>query len=386
MSPLEVAYGLVLGQTAEPAWPVVTGRRGDHTVVARALDAVIGAALERAPCLVSFSGGRDSSALLAWATRLARRHGYDLPVPATLFIPGDSDADEQAWQDHVLSHLGLTDRLIFSISDELDAVGPVAGTALHRHGLLWPFNTHMHLPIIAAAQGGSVITGFGGDELGRSSEFARSAQVLSRRKKPMASDVKVLGLALSPDVVRRRVFRHRTRGLLEAMPWLTPSAVAALTRAVAEDDVTVPIGWATTLREWFRQQRYFQICQQSFAVVGRSYDVDVVHPFVAPDVLGALAAVGGFGGLGSRASLMQFLFADVLPAEIIQRRSKASFSNVLWTDTSREFARQWSGGGVDSQYVDVGALRAHWSSGTADMRSLALLQSAWLFDHPAPDR
>ena len=51
-------------------------------------------ALRRPPCLVSFSGGLDSSALLAVATAVARREGLDDPVPATLVVPGSPESDE----------------------------------------------------------------------------------------------------------------------------------------------------------------------------------------------------------------------------------------------------------------------------------------------------
>ena len=347
--------------------------------VAAELDRVIGAALRRTPCVISFSGGRDSSALLAWAVQLARRDGHDLPIPATLIIPGDSAADESAWQHTVLAHLGITERWEFTVSDELDAVGPVATAALRRHGVLWPFNTHMHLPIIAAARGGAVITGFGGDELGRSSQFARAAQTLTGRRGVHLPDALIVGLALSPAPVQRAVFARRNKAELAAMPWLTADARQQLSAGLAADEATVPLSWARTLRTWFGSQRYFEVCQASFAALGSAYDVAVTHPFVAPGVRHALAAQGGFAGLGNRESLMRVLFGDVLPREIIERRSKASFSNVLWTDTAREFARDWSGQGLDESLVDVAALRRHWS-GDADMRSLALLQTAWLHD------
>jgi hypothetical protein len=44
------------------------------------LEELISPALERPPCVIGFSGGRDSSSLLALATHLARREGLPMPV------------------------------------------------------------------------------------------------------------------------------------------------------------------------------------------------------------------------------------------------------------------------------------------------------------------
>ena len=39
-------------------------------------------------------------------------------------------------------------------TDELDSVGPVAQAVLRRHGPLWPFNAHFHMPLLERASGG----------------------------------------------------------------------------------------------------------------------------------------------------------------------------------------------------------------------------------------
>ena len=63
-----------------------------------ALDDAIRPALVDGPCYVTFSGGRDSSAVLAAATALARREGHALPVPVTRVYPDLPDTDESDWQ------------------------------------------------------------------------------------------------------------------------------------------------------------------------------------------------------------------------------------------------------------------------------------------------
>jgi asparagine synthase (glutamine-hydrolysing) len=352
--------------------------------VAAAIDAALRPALLRPPCLLSFSGGRDSSALLAHAVDLARREGLEPPIPATLVIPGDSDADETEWQDTVLRHLGIIDRIRFRVGTELDCVGPVARDMLREHGLVWPFNTHMHVPIFAAAAGGTVVTGFGGDELGRSSEHARAAQVLARRRGPTRADLLIVGLAAAPPPVRRAVYRRRNRQRLDTLPWLTATARRALADDLARHDASVPIGWRSTVTDWWSTRRYFRLVEQSFATVAEPWDVRVVHPFADGGVRAALARQGGFGGLGSRSELLDVMFGTLLPAAILHRRSKAAFSNVLFTDVGRAVAAELSGGGIDPDLVDVPALRHHWAEARpVDMKTMAALQTGWLFDEGA---
>ena len=78
LSPLEIAAGVPLPER-EPR------TRLERTDLAprAALDQAILSGLQRAPCVVSFSGGRDSSLVLAAAVDAARRHGLPLPVPVT---------------------------------------------------------------------------------------------------------------------------------------------------------------------------------------------------------------------------------------------------------------------------------------------------------------
>ena len=54
---------------------------------------------------MSFSGGRDSSALLAVALNVARRQGLPEPVALTLRYSENTDTEESAWQKLVVDHL-----------------------------------------------------------------------------------------------------------------------------------------------------------------------------------------------------------------------------------------------------------------------------------------
>ena len=96
-----------------------------------ALDDAIRSALVHGPCYVTFSGGRDSSAVLAAATALARREGHALPVPVTRIYPDLPDTDESDWQRAVIDHLGLTEWVRLELRDgESELLGPAARDAL----------------------------------------------------------------------------------------------------------------------------------------------------------------------------------------------------------------------------------------------------------------
>ena len=102
--------------------------------------------------MVAFSGGRDSCALLAVAVGLARREGIADPIPITLEF-ADAATIETGWQERALAHLGVEDRVRVAVADELDLVGPVAARGLRRHGLLYPANAHLVVPMARAARG-----------------------------------------------------------------------------------------------------------------------------------------------------------------------------------------------------------------------------------------
>src|SRR5262245_27960985 len=137
VSPLEVAAGIPLPSRAESmALP--------HTGLAprAALGLALMPALRRPPCVVSFSGGCDSSLVLAAATETARREGLPLPIPITVRVAGDAESDERWWQELVIRHLALPDWTRVEVGDDLDCIGPLAQSVLLRHGVLSPANVH----------------------------------------------------------------------------------------------------------------------------------------------------------------------------------------------------------------------------------------------------
>ena len=383
LRPLEISYGLAVGRLEGIAQlPGSVERRSARA----AFEHTILTALQRPPCVVSFSGGLDSSTLLALAVHVARKHDLPDPTPATLVFDGSEASDETEWQHLVLDHLGVDQDswVKIPITDELDAVGPVAREMLLRHGLVWPFNLHCHVPIMQVATGGTVVTGFGGDEIGRTSGTLFAERLIRRRRVRKPRHVALIAYRLSPPPVKyaREVFRRHT--FRKDLPWLTARGRLALRFAIAGEH-TLPFGWGPVLRTWLWRRRYFQICRRNFDVVGAHHDVRVVHPFVEAEVLQALPQ-GRYAGMGGRRNILEALFGDLLPQALLDRSTKATFNDPIWTATAIDFARAWSGRGLDPRFVDPEAVRRAWLSDDRTAMATTMLQAAWLADHGAPGR
>jgi len=329
-------------------------------------------ALLREPCVVSFSGGRDSSAVLAAAVALARREGLPLPVPVTNVFPTARWAGESEWQERVVAHLELADWVRLELTDELDCVGPIARSIVGRHGLLWPFNVHFHWPLLGVARGGSLLTGIGGDELLGTSQWARAAAVISRSVRPVPRDLLSVGLAVSPPGVRRRVLRRRGDPL--AFAWLTGRANQQLQAAWSDDMAGEPLRWSRRWA-WWRSLRSVDIGFRSLDLIAADNDVRISHPLA--DGLFAVSAGqrAAAGRIYDRTALMQTLFADVLPPDVQQRSTKASFDEVFWGSCSRSLARECVAELAELEAVDPQRLEAEWSNEVPDAHSFLLLQA-----------
>ena len=205
-APLEVATGWVYGSM--PATPPPETSAAPRA----ALDDVVRPSLVNGPCYVTFSGGRDSSAVLAAATALARREGHPLPVPVTRVYPDLPDTDESEWQRAVVDHLGLTEWVRLELRDgESDLLGRAARDALGSRGALWPPALQTHGVMFEQLRGGSLLTGEGGD-----------AVLGARRITPLSDPLCVVGAptrrwcstprsAALPRQVRQRMAQRMVR-------------------------------------------------------------------------------------------------------------------------------------------------------------------------------
>jgi asparagine synthetase B (glutamine-hydrolysing) len=335
-SQLEVACGMVFGYTPPESLPEPAAD------AVEALEEAILPALLRAPCLVSFSGGRDSATVLAAAVRLARREGLELPVPATNRFPGVETGDEREWQERIIVHLGLTEWLRFDFADQLDSVGPIATRALRRHGLLWPFNAHFHLPLIDEAAGGSVLTGLGGDESFGAPRWTRAASVVSGR-----------------------------------LSWLLPDAQEEMRALWTVDVAAEPLRWQHRAASC-RRRRYVRAGLWSLDLLASAQRVAVHSPFVDARFAATLAALPSERRFLARSEAMRELFGDLLPPEVLTRRTTQRVASAFWSTHSRRLAEAWDGEGVDTALVDHEGLRGEWSKPQPDPRTFLLLQAAAL--------
>lgn len=349
-----------------------------------ALDAAILPALLRPPCFVSFSGGRDSSAVLAAATALARREGLPEPVPVTEIYPGVDDADESGWQRLVVDHLGLTEWVRLQVRGESDLLGDGAQASLLRRGVLWPPPFHVKDHLFRTVSGGSMLTGEGGDETIGPRRTTPVTLLVRKRRRPRPELLAATAAALAPGPVRRfRVRRQMADDAQQA--WLRPAIARRHRRLLAADEESEPLAWDRALW-WVRRRRAVDVVLTNYAALGAEFDVSVGHPLLDAGFLAALGRAGGRWGYAGRTALMRILFSDVLPDEILRRSSKASFDRAYMGEPMRAFARDWDGCGVDPELVDPEALRAAWLSDRPSTLSGTLLQQAWLAAQPSPPR
>jgi asparagine synthase (glutamine-hydrolysing) len=312
--------------------------------------------------------------MLALALAVAREDGLPAPVALTLRFPEIAGAQETGWQELVAAHLGLADWERVPIGAELDFLGEIATGALRRDGLLWPANAHAHAPLLARVPGGCLITGLDGDGL-FGWRFARVRADLTRPGVLGPRALARAALAVAPAGVRSA--RHR-RAHRPDLPWLTVAGQRRVGALLADDAAREPVRWDRRV-EWFAGRRHLSVGLWSVGRFGHPHDTRVVHPLQDRAFLAALARAGGRGGLGPRDRAMRRLFDDLLPAAILQRRSKAEFGRAFWGERARRFAVSWDGTGLDEELIDPGRLRAVWTAGeNPPLAAATLLQDAWL--------
>ena len=375
LSGLELAAGIAIGANAAAARRLP---RVERTPREALIDA-IRPALERPPAVVSFSGGTDSSAVLAVATEAARRHGLADPVPVSLRFGGVASAAESEWQELVVGHLKLADWQRIELSGELDFLGERAQAGLGAHGLLWPANAHFHGPVFERAVGGSVLTGIDGDGLLGTWRWAHARSVLAGRRAFELRDALRIALALSPTPLRAarlaaQVHPHAV--------WLRGGAMRRLRLRLIGEFAGEPSRWDRRL-DWYARRRYLRVGVHSLALLAAPHDALVVHPLLDERFLAALALQGGRAGYGGRGEALRALFGDLLPAELVGRRTKGEFGAAMWGEQARGFAADWDGSGVDPELVDANVLREVWAQPNPPLAAATVLQAAWLAGHGA---
>ncbi len=375
-TPLEAAAGWVHGREPRPPLP------RDLPTPRAALDDVIRPSLVDGPCYVTFSGGRDSSAILAAATDLARREGLALPVPVTRVYPGLPDTDESQWQRTVIDHLGLREWVRFEFRDgESDLLGDAAVAGLRRRGPIWPPALHAHDAVFGRLGQGALLTGEGGDAVLGARRIAAITLIRRTRRAP-----RQLLLPALRSLLPRPLLRHAMTGMARSSDqarWLRPEAMAEHVRRVAEDAAAEPLRYSSSV--WaIPGWRSFATIRHNHAIAAAEHGLRAVDPLLEDRFVASLARAGNILGFGDRTLTMWSLFSDLLPPAVLSRPTKAAFNHAHTGDRTREFARTWNGLGVDDTLVDPERLRQVWLSEEPTMATGTLLHQAWLAAHPGP--
>jgi asparagine synthase (glutamine-hydrolysing) len=365
---LELASGLCFGEV-ERRFPDAAG-----LTPLEALEQALLPGLARPPCLVAFSGGRDSSVVLAAAMSAARRHGLEPPIPATLRFAAAPLSHEVSWQETVVRHVGASDWIRLDIGHELEYLGAIGTRTLTRHGVLWPPNAFLLTPLLERAGDGSVVTGTGGDQFLTGGTHGRIRGVVGGRIRPEARDARRLAAALAPIAARRAVRRMISPARI---PWLRPEAQREALAATVRDFECEPVRFDARVRFVARRRGTVESLRTGERLAGDAR-ADLVTPLSDERFLAALADAGGARGWASRSALLRALFSGLLPGEVLTRSTKADFSEVVWGPRTREFIADWSGAGADSELVDAEALKAAWSEASPIFPAAIPLQVAWL--------
>lgn len=339
-----------------------------------ALDHALLPSLLRSPCCVGFSGGRDSSVLLAAATRLARREGLRDPVVVTMRWPGIEDTDEREWQEQLVRQLGLSDWQIVEFDDDMDLLGEVAGPMMLEHGLLWPPAAHGVLPMQRAATGGVLVLGDGGDQIFGGWRRVHLGDVLARRRRPVRQDLRGAAKAAAPRPLRAWAESRRTE---TPAPWLDPSTLHAWRAHQARAAAEEPVTWPAFLR-WTRRERPAVLMLETWSLIGRGVGAELATPFWDSVFMRSLGVWGGRFGRGTRTPLMSALFSGLLPDAHLRRETKARFTRAYFSRTSRLFAEKWAGEVPYAPEIDAEVLRQTWLSELPPTTSAVLLQACWL--------
>jgi hypothetical protein len=359
-----------------------------------ALEQAVLPALARPPAVVAFSGGVDSSLVLAAATSAARAHGLPDPVPATICFPSAPWTAETDWQEPLIASLHLADWERIDLDQELDLLGDVAIGILVRHGPYWPANAHSMVPLARLASAGTLVSGMGGDDVlrewrwRRRSAFVRQLSgldILEAAKSWRLLPTTILGSLPAP--LRRRALEQRSRRARRhpdqgEYSWLTDDGRELIRPGLVEKE-DQPVRWDQFVR-WVDRRRTTEAYRQALHAVAGEAGAEVCSPLISRGFLEALAGVGGRVGYPDRAAAVTAIARGRLPAPTGSRATKAGFHEVFWGPRARAFAESWDGYGVDDRLVDVAALRHEWLSECPDFRSMWMLHGVWLAQEAAP--
>ena len=312
MNEHEVLLGFVLGKRSpprRPSPPVGVSPR-------EALEEILAEALGAQPCIITFSGGRDSSALLAVALKVARSRGLPEPTAFTLRFPGIADTEETSWQQLVVDHLKPRTWDVVEVDpSSAEFLGPVGTASLSTHGLLWPPALHLDTGWLGRARGATVITGEGGDEI----LGPRRATTLRTLLGAIRHQSSQLGPSLLREAAKevaparvRAAGAERRLSTLGYLNWLRDPWRTQALHDIAEFTTSERWSWAEAVRSHPRCTALL-LGLRNRDWLAATFGARFVHPFLRSNFVDAIARHGGSLGYAGRTAAMRELFGDLLP-------------------------------------------------------------------------
>lgn len=370
-TPLEVAAGWVYGHD-----PVLPRGAGGATPAAALRAAVTPQVTSGAPIAVAFSGGRDSSAVLAVVADVAREMGAPAPVALTRVYPGVPAADESAWQTEVLSHVGVEEWVRIPITDELDVLGPYALPLVEELGHpLWPPAAHSLLPLLEQLAPGTVLlTGEGGDEVLGPARTSPLRRLAARRLPPGRTSLRLLGSTAGPRAMRRRLLRASLEQ--RRIPWLTDEGWEAVADLELAELLEEPFDWGASTRRQLAR-RAWTGGSRTLAWIAARHGVELAHPLATAAVVDAVAGATGRLGPVGRADATRLVTGGLLPDAVLQRTTKSAFTGTVLGPSTRALLDEVDAADTQLPHVDVPTLLS-CLRGKPHAASLGLVQALWL--------
>ena len=300
--------------------------------------------------------------LLAVATHVARREGLPEPVPITKVFPGVAEAEEGAWQDDVIRHLGLSDWQRLVIRDELDR-RRTARCAATRSTTVWCGRrpSTVTCPMLDALRGG-IAARWRGWRRGARRRFTSHRAgdpPRSHRLVRFAGGGSAAALgAVAPGPFARRHAQRAWRRPADSHgcdPHVPGGARAAMSRAQRRSShcrsrrACAPVPAAGGRRRAARRNRRHP--RQRAATSSSP-----VHCSMPTSSMPSLATAACSGEATAR-HVLRALVPDLLPDAVFARTTKAAFNGAYMGPHTRAFAERWTGAGVDAELVDADELR-----------------------------
>jgi asparagine synthase (glutamine-hydrolysing) len=371
-----IRFGFCLSAPPElglgrPRVPAPDGRPPWQTLVDQ-----IAAMLTDVPCIVEFSGGCDSSLVLSAATAACRRTGHPDPVPLTYRFAGSIDDDDVRCQAVVIEWLALKDRWHVDV-DDADLVGPAGSDLLDDVGVTWPAT----LGVVRRRWQGLpqclLLSGEGGDEaLGprRTSAFVLLARAI-RFRQPVRPWVVESVRNAAPGALRRRLIASDLAESGQGA-WLEEPERRAATQQLASLLAAERLS-PRRFPEHYLGRPWVAVAHHNLRALATRQGVELRMPLAEPAFLACVAEHIPWRRHTQRRHLLNWFFADHLPREVLDRRTKAIFNASYFGAATRDFATRWSGENCPAG-VDPAVLRRQWLADTPHIGTAMLLQQVWM--------